>query len=237
MIYAHLWDRDTLDTHFTLMKFPLIMDCSGKSCATGDNVGCHWHQDQPHFIKPAFVGPEAALEVVEAWYKVMGTATHHPFRAIQLREIERLVTADAFFVGINPADVLRKLDLKFDMDELVLLSGKTFEADQSIAQHYLGLLLKIKNKSSFKLNIELSQRRIRLNLWPHAFELLRPILSVFNKEGAHVRIYWTYSGPMYTLIQHELNTLIEKHESNWKKDVIAFLDTVSCPSYVETIPY
>jgi hypothetical protein len=86
----------------------------------------------------------------------------------------------------------KRLDVKLSMDDLASLRGIAEEGLTS-AKSDLNLIMKIKYKSGFKLDLELQQQRIPLNLWPRAFESCRTVWEVFINEGAHVRIYWCYS--------------------------------------------
>lgn len=104
-------------------------------------------------------------------------------------------------------------------------SEEEIESDKEV-QTALNQLLLIKNKAKFDLGIRLSQRRIRLNTWPHAFAQLKPILEAFEKEGAEVSIYWKYAMED-EFVDLELINLIKSHGPDWKKDVIEFLDCVS----------
>lgn len=90
--------------------------CCGGSVAKGHTRACSDYRGYPHFIKPAFVGSAAALELVEAWYKAMGTQLDHPFLAHCGSQIGYLIAGDAFLVGIDPATVLRTMTLRFDVD-------------------------------------------------------------------------------------------------------------------------
>jgi len=222
MVYDNLWDGNNEDRQHRAMGRTLQSVCSSgdKECPCRDGL--------PHFVKPAFVGSDAALEAVEAWYRAAQRDPWPFLWASQVRHVERLVTADAFFVGLNPADVLRKLTLELDMEGLLLSPDGDFAADPSIARHYLGLLSKIKNKRGFDLNVILSQRRIRLNLWPQAFDLIRPVLNEFENEGACVHVTWNHDEGEAI---RDVKSLVKELPVGWKKDVISFLDDVSRSVY------
>jgi hypothetical protein len=104
------------------------------------------------------------------------------------------------------------------------LSGDELRYDAEI-QIALDKLLLIENKAGFDLGIKLSQRKIQLNTWLHAFAQLKPILDAFEKEGADVRIFWMYDMD-HEHVDVECNELIKNHGPDWKEDVITFLDTV-----------
>jgi hypothetical protein len=67
-------------------------------------------------------------------------------------------------------------------------------------------------------------------MWPLALELFKPMLNTFEREGAHVRIFWAYQytySPRIEPLEIELNSLVEDRGRDWKRDVIAQLDNVS----------
>ena len=144
------------------------------------------HKPLPHVVDVSFVGPEIALEMVEAFYEHAGKYST-PFLAQEPRDIDRLVCEDVFHLGLNPATVLRGLDIVFDVDKLTL--PHSTEVDVNNIETSLKLLHTIVKKKDFRLKINLSQRRIRLNLWSSYFNMLRPILHAFESEEigrAHV---------------------------------------------------
>jgi hypothetical protein len=225
IIYAYIWDKPTLARNSQHME----------GCLTGQYRGEYKKYDlvkeAPHYIKPVYVGINAALEVVEAWYKAMGRRPVFPI-VQDVRQIERFVTADVFFVGIDPAKLVRRLDIEIHMKHLFASPDGRVDEDRTRAHYYLGFLHKIENKRVFELNIKLQQRTIRLNLWPLALETLEPVWRSFKNEGARVRVYWTYIDPepAGTPLEMELDGLIENPSLDWKKDVIAILDSVSSAS-------
>jgi len=166
----------------------------------------------PHVVEVSFVGPEIALEMVEAFYEYAGKHSA-PLWAKKPRDIDRLVCEDTFHVGLNPATVLRGLDIVFDVDKLTL--PHSTEVDVNNIETSLKLLHTIVKKKDFRLRIELSQRRIRLNLWSSYFNMLRPILHAFESEGAEVRIVWSYrhyATSFFSLVAWELNDMIRQNE-------------------------
>jgi hypothetical protein len=168
-------------------------------------------------VDTQYIDPEVALEIVEAYYR---RAPRYilPFHAITLDDIERLVSMDLFGVGLNPATILRELKISFDVDNLNLPFNIQVDVEQ--ITEALSWLFKIVKKKGFKLTIELVQRRIRLSLWEEYFMMLKPVLQVFEKEGATVNIMWRYQNFSYPpdRIFIELNDLIRASGPDWKRN-------------------
>ncbi|KAF2824239.1 hypothetical protein CC86DRAFT_457065 [Ophiobolus disseminans] len=225
MVYAHLWHDISME-HEAHMIVSVKRACTRKGGLSHTENGpeCDCRAHLPHFVKPAFVGASIALEVVEAWYKMSQQSEYHPFVVTSVPNIERLVTVDTFAVGLNPADVLRKFGLHVNIEELVDLPGREPVTDLLKVRQGLALLSKIKNKNDFKLEITLGQRRIRLNLWPVVFDLIRPMVLEFEKNGAHVHIRWLYDGYTPCEVDRELNDLVKEAPAGWKKDVMAWFE-------------
>jgi hypothetical protein len=225
IVYEHLWDEVDLKQHRDLMEESL----NGLYCA--EHIPRMRFKEHPHYIKPTYVGSQAALEVVEAWYKAMGLTSTRPVVLQNLRQIERFVTEDVFFVGVNPAKAARRLDLDLDMKHAIFMTPDGWcDEDRFMARYQLKFLDKIEKKRGFQLNIRLEQETVRLDMWPLALELFEPVLSTFKKEGAHVRISWAYQhtySPRLDPFEIELNSLVENRSLDWKRDVIAQLDNVS----------
>jgi hypothetical protein len=238
MIYAHLWDEATLASTYRLMSKSLT------GLYRGNYETYHLVKEHPHYMKPAYVGSRTALEVVEAWYRAMGRSTAQRFVINKVRQLERFVTEDVFFVGLYPAKVVRRLDIELNMRDLFLSPDDTMDGDRTMARYYVEFLYRIGNKKGFKLNIKLEQRRIFLNMWPLALEVLGPVVRTFKNEGAYVRIHWTHMHSSPQLAPHgspqpapheiELDSFIETPSLDWKTDVIANLDEVSpLPLFLE----
>jgi hypothetical protein len=164
------------------------------NCTCPKAQGCLFEEKRPHYIQPAVVGPDAATEVVEAWYKANQSTYFRLIIAYSPSDIERFVTVDHFGVGVDPADVLRRLDIHFSIESLCLSPDPAIVQDLSSTKRCIGLLSRIKNKRGFKLDIMLKQKKIRLNLWTHMFDLFKSVLSEYVEAGAQVRVYWHYTG-------------------------------------------
>jgi hypothetical protein len=225
MIYAYLWDEMTAsDAMSSIWKGHLApMDGISRCCGV-------FHGDRPHFINSELVGPHVPKEVVAAWYKAAQEVADHPFKALSPYDIEAFVTIDHFNLGINPATVLRRMDLEFDLEDFVMVCDPADGLDP-VLDH----LLRIQNKRGFILRVKLKQKRIRLNQWPIAVDISKPILQEFIAQGAQVRIYWTYDGDVPEAVERDLAPLLAQPPADWKTDVIKFLDDVSDPT--QTCPY
>jgi hypothetical protein len=91
-------------------------------------------------------------------------------------------------------------------------------------------ILKIEKKRKFKLNIILSQYRCGLNLLPTIFSLLRPVVTEFDKEGAHVRVQWEYRGLLELtdkVIERDvsLSIILQEGSINWRELFVADRDS------------
>jgi hypothetical protein len=188
MVYTHLAiDGKTRD--YTTYLFQETKGWCTEACLSADNFTClTWHYS-PLFFRPAVVGSEVALEMVEAWYKAMQSNPDHPFITRSPRRVECFVLEDHFGVVVTGSDLLQNMTLEFDIEKLVLSHDMSY-ADPTAARHCLDSLHRIKNKRGFRSRVELSQRRVRLNLWPLVFDLLRPILREFVDAGAYVSLSW-----------------------------------------------
>jgi len=143
------------------------------------------HKAAPHFIKQSYIGLETAREALEMWYKIVpGGSGYHHLRAKKLSEAIRLLTADAFNVGLKPIAVLRGLTIEVHVNELV--------ASPAEAQAMVDQLFRIAHIRNFDLHFRLFQRDVRLNLWPPVFELLRPVLTAFDEHNGNMRVEWYY---------------------------------------------
>jgi hypothetical protein len=162
IIYEYLWsDTTSVPTaHYSMID---ILRGSGK-CLGRPEGGSTAHGSPPHLIQPAIVGPDAAMEVAESWYKTAQSTYVFAFSTSTLLGLERYLTVDHFSVGIDPADVLRKCDLRLDIDELCWTPERaereelaSYDPDHrkvlAAKSRYIGLLSRVKNKRGFKLNV------------------------------------------------------------------------------------
>jgi hypothetical protein len=146
------------DTRLTMGR-KIESDCRQHGCVFGSLNECMYHDAAPHFIKTSYMDPEVAQEIVKRWYSFLPEIWEFPHTDTGLVDtVERAVCADVFRVNLVPADVLRELYISQDLVTRALhpKDGKKI-AD---------ILLRIKNKSKFKLSFELRQQHLRLNLWP-----------------------------------------------------------------------
>ena len=151
-----------------------------------------------HVVLPDYVGAEAAKENVQMWYENYGamTSSHCSWLVIGSHNIgEALTTAickDTFGVGLDPATALQKMVIEVPDTSLVLGHEHSDFKDATSRQDAFNLLLRIKKKRGFKLEMKIYHDCIRLNLWPEILNLLRPIVKVFEQEGAHVSVLSDY---------------------------------------------
>lgn len=159
------------------------------------------------------------MEAVEAFYKL----NIKPPKMEALEKIGCLVKNDVFHVGLNPADVLREAVIDVEMERYYLMK---IENNPPFIHHddtweFLEPLLKIKNKTGFKLNINLSQRIIRLNILEEFVKVLTPIYHAFEKEGADVKIKFScrYSQSAWQPRSWCLRHTFSEPAQDWKKEM------------------
>ncbi|KAH7111855.1 hypothetical protein B0J11DRAFT_585783 [Dendryphion nanum] len=187
----------------------------------------------PHVVDASFVGREVALGVVAAYYVA---APHFvaAFDPCQLHQIACLVYDDVFKVGLKPETVLRAMNIKLKMGCLVLKNEPDYTPLEEIELSFLPLL-DIKRQEGFNLNIELSQRHIRISIWREFIDMLRPIILQIESMGASVDIIWSYDGrggglfdepiPFSKEIQNSVRHSIQQPRSDWKEHLIQHLDS------------
>ncbi|KAI4923409.1 hypothetical protein J4E85_008447 [Alternaria conjuncta] len=150
-----------------------------------------------HVVLPDYVGAEAAKENVQMWYENYGAmaSSHCTWLVLSGNLGKHLTTAickDTFGVGLDPATALRKMTIEVPDTSLVLGHEHSDFKDATSRQDALNLLLRIKKKRGFKLEIRIYHDCIRLNMWPEILGLLQPIVKVFEQEGAHVSVQSDY---------------------------------------------
>jgi hypothetical protein len=185
----------------------------------------------PHIIRPEYVGLEVAREIVEAWYKRDAEYGGQLFavNGFNRRKIERMVCEDVFSVKLDPTTVIQALTLRCLITELAIGTKKDGFSTATARQQVLGPLYRIKNKSGFDLDVSVSQRHIRLNLWHDICDTFKPVLEHFENAGANIRICFNYYGHRdgYESVLIVLNDLIRDHDpATWKCGVIEQLEQV-----------
>jgi hypothetical protein len=190
-----------------------------------------------HIVLPEYVGAEAALENVQMWYEITARICPTRFQLDGMKIGERLKTTlckDSFQVGLDPATILRTLAICLDDTALILRHKHSAFKDAISRRDAFDCLLRIKKKHGFQLSFQICQDTIRLNLLPEIFDLLRPIVEVFEQEGAHVRIFTTYS-PFYSNsaddegvnIHTDIKYLVRSYDpETWKPAMIEYFDEV-----------
>jgi hypothetical protein len=241
MIYAQLWDYKTLDSNSSYMHSPIERSCTTHpnqvplACRAYSTIAdpmadesrvCMWHKARPFFIRPVYVGIDSAREIVEAWHKAVPQGPQGKSRfEYSLKGAYRAVTRDSFYVQLNPATVLRALNLKLDLTPFVLT-----DKDEDILQRekHIATLLRIKRKTHFRLHIVLQQVGIRLNLWSAAMELFRPVIETFEREGACVNVKFRYRNHSWRdVIEFDMMPTLKNPDSDWRAQAVAYFTNVS----------
>lgn len=176
----------------------------------------------PHILSPAYVGPEIALEVVEAFYKSYGAEI---FIADRVENINNVLLPDHFHVGFNPADVARQLTINWKLSRSVQEENK-----KGVVKHRrptrkdFSPLLKIRNKPGFHLRIFLSQRHIRFSPIENALVMIKPICQQLTKEGVKVELAFLYDTS--DELEFPLNDVYAQPPKMWRKNLAKALDEV-----------
>lgn len=223
LIYAHIWTPSYLRKNCT----PIVTAFQGIQ-GYGD----------VHVLDADFVGVEIGREILEALYKA-DPMPIQPFSAYNPYDVERLMLNDIFGLYVEPAKMLRKMDIELDLHDLTFQTPKHGDVgfmEMNEIKECLHTLLEVEKKRKFKLSIKLKQRRVRLNDCPRWFDVLKPILEAFEKEGADVKIIWSYTGTEWAehKVRKPLNNLIKSHPNNpdWKTTVIQELDMVRLDLFI-----
>jgi hypothetical protein len=159
-------------------------------------------------------------------------------------DIEDRVSSDPFCVGRDVSAFLHTLHMNTDLWDLEY--PKEFESPYALSdpadrkRAIVDPLIKIEKKAGFKPNVELNQKRIRLNLLPQIFPDLKTILHAFEEQGADVCILFDYRYQdddddgddedlkhIFPTKSWELNDAVKHPEGDWKDKLIAFLESVS----------
>jgi hypothetical protein len=145
--------------------------------------------------------------------------------------IERIVCENVFSVKLDPTTVLRAFTLQYPIREPSIGEEEFDFTNVALRQDDLEPLYRIKNKSGFNLDIEMYQWHIRLNLWPGIFSIFKDLIEHFEREGAYVRIRFTYCGKRNNYsVEIDLKDLVKQHEPHepvaWKQGVIEQLENV-----------
>lgn len=186
------------------------------------------------------MGRPIAREIVEMLYtllptvlQVRGTGSRdtYVFGSIVA---ERFISEDIWGIDVAPAELLKDFKILVNLEDVAL--------DPEEGQLLTDLLLSIKNKKGFKLEIHLHQNKLRLNLWPQAFEVLKPILEEYERQdAAKIHIIHQYENyPALWAIEDnldrvetklELNEMIKRLGNNWMEDATKFSESVSIPCF------
>jgi hypothetical protein len=145
-----------------------------------------------------------------------------------------------FWHRTRPARCLRKLTIEMSVDNFVpppetIEQRKKGYGSIRSAEHRRELitepLLRIQNKSGFKLTIKINQRRLQLSLWQEVFDALREPVTVMREEGATVKASFGY-GYRYeedSTVIYDILEAMTQPENEWRAKAVAFFDAVSRP--------
>ncbi|KAI4928213.1 uncharacterized protein J4E92_005697 [Alternaria infectoria] len=243
MIWAQVWDEHTVEESLVYMRNTINSTC--RLCLNTKNLNCPYHLCLPFFVRPELVGSEMATELVESWYNIAATKHHKLLYAWTAKGVQEIICKDAFNIGREPAQFIRKLEISMNVDDFVppqvpLEPGKEGWGDIRSAEHRRELitepLLKIQNKSGFRFKIEVCHSHIRLNLWKEVFDTFREPVRVMKDEGAIVKATFIYKGGHNRsddVATYDILDAMTQPEEEWKANAVAFFDAVcfSSPSH------
>jgi len=197
--------------------------------------GCT-HGQVPYFVKPAFTGQESAREMIEAWYSRIHGANPNIAMGVPLDHVPYILQHDRFHVGLKPAAVLRKLAVIIRADELIADLEHDSEKEKLYGMFFKSLL-SIEKRLGFVLTLRVQQKHVRLNVWQRILNMCRDVVTIFEKEGARVRIQFVYNCEEPLRVpKYDMYPALKYPESDWRQDAIRFFDTVRPSHYSDPIP-
>jgi hypothetical protein len=177
----------------------------------------------PYAMDPTYVGHEMAREVVEVFYK---TWSRFLYQAERVEQVKNILLQDHFHVGFKPADHAREMLINWKLSRSVKENTKKGKQhSRRPTKKDFVPLLKIRNKSGFKLRIVLSQRHIRFLPLERAITIIKPICQQLTREGAIVNLMFYYN--ITHGLEFSLNDALTKPAATWKKNLAEQLDEVS----------
>ncbi|KAI4668001.1 uncharacterized protein J4E78_001822 [Alternaria triticimaculans] len=230
MIWAQVWDEHTVEESLVYMRNTINSTC--RLCLNTNNLNCPYHLCLPFFVRPELVGSEMATELVESWYNIAATKHHKLLYAWTAKGVQEIICKDAFNIGREPAQFIRKLEISMNVDDFVPPEpGKEGWGDIRSVEHRRELitepLLKIQNKSGFRFKIEVCHSHIRLNLWKEVFDTFREPVRVMKDEGAIVKATFIYKGGYNRsddVATYDILDAMTQPEEEWKANAVAFFD-------------
>ncbi|KAI4923406.1 hypothetical protein J4E85_008444 [Alternaria conjuncta] len=172
-------------------------------------------------MRPRFVGDESAREVVESWYKSISRVKPDIWVLLNIRELECIIHGDAFSVGLDATTVVRELTLKLLTDRVI----RKKDDETSESNRTINALLQIKNKANFKLTLRIEQSFLQFNCWPTIFDIFRPMIETFEKEGADVRLLLVYAQDLTPKMEFDMLPALKDPESNWREEAARYFDS------------
>ena len=240
IVYAYIWTDKTL-------KEAALQDFAKRGCFrrakdcdllvtthhSAKTDSCYQHGRDPYFMRPGLVGDKSAREIVESWYKSISRVETDVWVLLTIRELECIILGDAFFVGLDVTTVVRELTLKLLTD--TVLMNRYDEASES--KRTINALLQIKNKANFKLTLRLEQLFLQFNCWPTIFDIFRPMIETFKKEGANVRLLLVYARKLEPKMEFNMLPALKDPESSWREEAARYFDSVSTPTLQRSLPH
>jgi len=240
IVYTYVWIDTTL-------KEAALQDFAKRGCFrrakdcdmlvtthhSAKTNSCYQHGRVPYFMRPGFVGDKSAREIVESWYKSISRVEPDVWVLLTIRELECIILGDAFSVGLDVTTVVRELTLKLLTDRV--LENKDDETSES--KRTINALLQIKNKANFKLTLRLKQLFLQFNCWPTIFDILRPMIETFEKEGAHVKLLLVYAQKLKPKMEFNRLPALKDPEYDWRGEAAHYFDSVSTPTLQRSLPH
>ncbi|PSN59747.1 hypothetical protein BS50DRAFT_640693 [Corynespora cassiicola Philippines] len=222
MVYHQLWNNPTYSFTSQFDGFINQLPCSERPCQ------CLRYIKGVPMLDPAYVGLEIAQEAAEALYKA------HPAKfltATRASKIKPVLTQDIFHIGFVPLTMAREMNIELQLDYSLRGYGDEKPYLTSCLKEDFDHLLKIPNKSGFKLRIHLTMRYIRLKVLDEMLSIITPIYIEFRRSNAIVDVDFAYeaAGRMHTCIHHNhsvqknLNDYFISDPEEWRQEMIAYL--------------
>lgn len=182
-------------------------------------------KQRPHVIDQKLVGQHMALEVVQAFYSY--TSKHaSTFEVTDVTEITRRLHEDIFHVGLRPSTILRALNIRLELDDLVWNGFDTNMLDK-----HLQSLLGVERPQGFQLKLTISCDSIldlRLSELGSLVDILRPILLGCKGKGMEVTCVWASDANWYDkeAFQQLFNRLVDEPNPEWQEEASEILDPI-----------
>lgn len=217
MIYNYIWSKDDpMPTGVSSTQEECLLEtpCPGRPCQCLQNIKLS------PWLNPACVGQQTALECVDALYR----NSPHFFNSYTPEMVAQKLSGDPFHVGFKPVSVVREMDIHIDIDQCLSKETRSCENGGSYSLRNATAaaaksLLEIPHKHIVSLNISIEQRCIQFSKLVEVLDILRPMVEVFHKEGARVKLeYYHESKCGWSFLVKDLAKVFECGFEAWQTE-------------------